>query len=193
MEEIIKYKFNSKNLLKRCLTHKSYDENVNNEKLEFLGDRVLGLVIAKKLLEIYPNEKEGILDKKLASLVNKKTCLEVAKSIELEKYIKTLNPKNKIIKIEDKIISIASSVPFNFGANPPSSPTAVLNFFLFNIFLRQWKISTPIWKDLENDSPEIGKIINSWNAIGESECEPPLIIFIIGTGKILASSPPKYL
>ena len=49
------------------------------KKLEFLGDRVLGLVIAKKFLEIYPNEKEGILDKKFASLVNKKTCLRNCK------------------------------------------------------------------------------------------------------------------
>ena len=47
---------------------KSFDKNHNNEKIEFLGDRVLGLIIAKKLLEIYPNEKEGILDKKFASL-----------------------------------------------------------------------------------------------------------------------------
>ena len=77
----------------------------NNEKLEFLGDRVLGLVIAKKLLEIYPNEKEGILDKKFASLVNKNTCLEIAKNIRLVNYILTFNPKNKKIKIEDKIIS----------------------------------------------------------------------------------------
>ena len=46
LEEAIKYKFNSKDLLTRCLTHKSYDENINNEKLEFLGDRVLGLVIS---------------------------------------------------------------------------------------------------------------------------------------------------
>ena len=63
------------------------------------------MVIAKKLLEIYPNEKEGILDKKFASLVNKKTCLEIAKKINLEKYILTFNPNNKKIKIEDKIIS----------------------------------------------------------------------------------------
>ena len=73
--------------------------------MEFLGDRVLGLVIAKKLLEIYPDEKEGILDKKFAALVNKKTCLEVAKKINLEKFILTFNPNNKKIKIEDKIIS----------------------------------------------------------------------------------------
>ena len=73
--------------------------------MEFLGDRVLGLVIAKKLLEIYPDEKEGILDKKFASLVNKKTCLEIAKKINLEKYILTFNPNNKKVRIEDKIIS----------------------------------------------------------------------------------------
>ena len=66
---------------------------------------VLGLVIAKKLLEIYPEEREGILDKKFASLVNKKTCLEIAKKINLDRYVKTFNPNNKKIKIEDKIIS----------------------------------------------------------------------------------------
>ena len=75
----IKINFKDKNLLIRSLTHKSFDKNINNEKIEFLGDRVLGLVIAKKLLEIYPDEKEGILDKKYASLVNKKTCLEIGK------------------------------------------------------------------------------------------------------------------
>jgi ribonuclease-3 len=87
------------------LTHKSYDKINNNEKIEFLGDRVLGLIIAKKLLEIYPEEKEGILDKKFASLVNKKTCLQIANDISLEKYILTFNPKNRKIKVEDKVIA----------------------------------------------------------------------------------------
>ena len=105
LEKKLNIKFKNNNLLIQSLTHKSFNPNENNEKIEFLGDRILGLVIAQKLLKIYPNEKEGILDKKFASLVNKKTCLEVAKAIELEKYIKTFNPKNKIIKIEDKIIS----------------------------------------------------------------------------------------
>ena len=105
LEKKIKVNFKNVNLLSKSLTHKSFDSNNNNEKLEFLGDRVLGLVIAKKLLEIYPKEKEGILDKKFASLVNKKTCLEIAKNIDLEKYILTVNSSNKKIKIEDKIIS----------------------------------------------------------------------------------------
>ena len=105
LEKKINIKFKNSNLLIQSLTHKSHNSLKNNEKIEFLGDRVLGLVIAKKLLEIYPNEKEGILDKKFASLVNKRTCLEIAKNINLEKYILTFNPNNKKIKIEDKIIS----------------------------------------------------------------------------------------
>ena len=105
LEKKIDLKFKNKDLLVQALTHKSFNPNENNEKIEFLGDRVLGLVIAKKLLEIYPEEKEGILDKKFASLVNKKTCLEIAKKIELEKYILVFNPKNKKIIIEDKVIA----------------------------------------------------------------------------------------
>ena len=105
LEKKIKLKFKDQNILIKSLTHKSFDSKNNNEKIEFLGDRVLGLIIAKKLLEIYPKEKEGILDKKFASLVNKKKCLEIAKKIDLEKYILVSNPKNKKIKIEDKVIA----------------------------------------------------------------------------------------
>jgi ribonuclease-3 len=105
LQKKINVKFKNLDLLIQSLTHKSFDTKKNYEKMEFLGDRVLGLVIAKKLLETYPDEKEGILDKKFASLVNKNTCLEIAKKINLEKYILTFNPNNKKIKIEDKIIS----------------------------------------------------------------------------------------
>tara|TARA_B100000963_G_scaffold354184_1_gene370195 strand:- start:1713 stop:2378 length:666 start_codon:yes stop_codon:yes gene_type:complete len=105
LEKKLNIKFKNKNLLTNCLTHKSFDKINNNEKVEFLGDRVLGLIIAKKLLEIYPDEKEGILDKKYASLVNKKTCLQIAKSINLQNYILVFNPKNKSIDIEDKVIA----------------------------------------------------------------------------------------
>ena len=105
LEKKIKISFKNKSLLVKSLTHKSYDKKNNNEKIEFLGDRVLGLVMAKRLLEIYPNEKEGILDKKFASLVNKKTCLEIAKKIELDKFILTFNLRNKKNLIEDKVLS----------------------------------------------------------------------------------------
>ena len=105
LEKKIKINFSNKELLIQSLTHKSFDKENNNEKVEFLGDRVLGLVIAKKLLEIYPNEKEGILDKKFASLVNKKTCLEISKKLQLQKYILTLNSRSDNNIIADKILA----------------------------------------------------------------------------------------
>ena len=105
LEKKIKINFKNKNLLIKSLTHKSFDSINNNEKVEFLGDRVLGLIIAKKLLEIYPNEKEGIVDKKFASLVNKKTCLKIAKKLELQKFILTRDLKRKKVKIEDKVLA----------------------------------------------------------------------------------------
>ena len=107
LEKKLKVNFKNKKLLIKSLTHKSYDNSNNNEKMEFLGDRVLGLVIAKKLLEIYPNEKEGILDKKFASLVNKKTCLEIANNLDLQKYVLIYKVKNKSFSIENKVISDA--------------------------------------------------------------------------------------
>ena len=107
IEKILKIKFKNRDLLLQSLTHKSYDKNLNNEKLEFLGDRVLGFVIAKKLLELYPDEKEGILDKKLASLVNKKKCYDVGKFLQLNKVVKTNNSAKTNNNIESKIISDA--------------------------------------------------------------------------------------
>ena len=107
LEKKIGINFKNKKLLIKSLTHKSFNSIDNNEKLEFLGDRVLGLIISKKLLEIFPNDKEGILDKKLASLVNRKKCCEVSKKMNLDKYLITGNIKSKKNVIEDKIISDA--------------------------------------------------------------------------------------
>ena len=106
LEKIINFKFRNDKTLLQSLTHKSYDSLNNNEKLEFLGDRVLGLIISEKLLELYPDYNEGKLDKKFASLVNRKKCLEIGKIINLEKFIIINNPKKKMI-IEDKILSDA--------------------------------------------------------------------------------------
>ncbi len=105
IEKIIKYNFKKTSLLETSLTHKSFDNNVNNEKLEFLGDRVLGLVISEKLLNKFPNEKEGIIDKKFANLVNKKTCLLIARKINLKKFILLGSSHKKLERSEDKIIS----------------------------------------------------------------------------------------
>jgi ribonuclease-3 len=104
LEQKINIKFKDLELLKKSLIHKSHDNINNNEKLEFLGDRVLGLVLAKTLIKIYPEEKEGVIDKKFANLVNKKTCLLIAKKIELKRYMITGNSYKGRSRSDGKII-----------------------------------------------------------------------------------------
>ena len=103
LEQKINIKFKDQEILKKSLVHKSHDNINNNEKLEFLGDRVLGLILSKTLLKIYPEEKEGVIDKKFANLVNKKTCLSIAKKIELKKFIITGNSYKGLTRSDDKI------------------------------------------------------------------------------------------
>ena len=104
LEDRINYVFKNKFFLITAFTHKSSDSENNYEKLEFLGDRVLGIVISKKLLELYPNEKVGSLDKKFASLVNKNMCLEIGKKLKIDNFINIGKDKSRK-QIENKIIS----------------------------------------------------------------------------------------
>ncbi len=104
LEITLRYVFKDKGLLHKALTHKSFGE-INNEKLEFLGDRVLGLIISKTLLDKFPNENEGTIDKKFANLVNKKTCMQIAKRINLKKFIYLGSSNKNLKRSEDKILS----------------------------------------------------------------------------------------
>ena len=132
LEKIIKYNFKKSTILEKALTHKSFDNNINNEKLEFLGDRVLGLVISEKLLNKFPDEKEGIIDKKFANLVNKKTCIVIAKKINLKKFILLGSSHKKLERSADKISSdcleaIVGAIYLDGGLK--SAEKFILNFW----------------------------------------------------------------
>ena len=105
LEKIIKYSFRDISYLTKSITHKSFNSANNNEKLEFLGDRVLGLVISQKLLEKFPEEKEGIIDKKFANLVNKKTCSSIARKLNLKKFLILGASHKNLEKSAEKIVS----------------------------------------------------------------------------------------
>ena len=100
-----KFKFKNNSLLIEALTHKSANKKFNNEKLEFLGDRVIGLILSKKLIDLYPDENEGVLDKRFAILVNRETCSDISWSIGIQNYIIMGNQKKKITRKDKKILS----------------------------------------------------------------------------------------
>lgn len=90
LEDRIKYKFKDKLLLERSLTHKSYgNENGkdDNERLEFLGDSVIGLLVAKYLFKNFPDYNEGKLSKLKNQIVSSKSFYKIAKKLSLNRYI----------------------------------------------------------------------------------------------------------
>ncbi len=92
LEEKISYSFGEPAFLKKALTHSSAISPANRveysyQRLEFLGDRVLGLVVADLLLKRYPDANEGELSRTLNALVRKETLSEIAQSLDLGEYI----------------------------------------------------------------------------------------------------------
>jgi len=91
LEDILDYRFADGELLVRALTHSSLKKSANDpsyERLEFLGDRVLGLIIAELLIEEFPDSAEGKLAPRLAALVSGRTLADVARSIGLREFIR---------------------------------------------------------------------------------------------------------
>jgi ribonuclease-3 len=87
LTDFLGHQFRDPALIKRALTHASADSEASNERLEFLGDRVLGLVIAEKIYALYPNDTEGALALKLNALVRKEACAAAAEAAGLSDHL----------------------------------------------------------------------------------------------------------
>ena len=93
VQQLLGYQFRDRQLLLLGLTHRSYARSTNhdqqsNERLEFLGDSVLGLIISDQLFKDNPGESEGNLTKTKAMLVNETTLCQLGKEIGLNKFIR---------------------------------------------------------------------------------------------------------
>ena len=167
------YTFKDSDLFRLALTHsKSSKENyLNNERLEFLGDRVLGFVIAEELYNKFKHENEGQLSKRFSSLVNKSSLSKIAKKLNLNELI--LTKKVPYEEITDSMISdcleaIIAAIfldsnfknikkiilnlwknEIEFQKEPPNNPKS---------FIQEWcskkKISPPEYKILKKDGPD---------------------------------------
>lgn len=110
----LNYFFKDQSLLQQALTHRSYGK-VNNERLEFLGDSVLGYVIANYLYQQHPNLSEGELHKVKSNLVNQKTLAELAKNLDLGQCL-YLDNNEDIQGGRDKASIISDSLEAIFAA-----------------------------------------------------------------------------
>ena len=87
LSEKLGHRFQDETLLKRALTHAGADAARSNERLEFLGDRVLALVVAEELYRRYPEEDEGALTRRVHSLVRWEACARVGEEIGLWEHL----------------------------------------------------------------------------------------------------------
>ncbi len=89
LEKSLGYRFKNKKLITEALTHRSYkkEANANNERLEFLGDAVMDLIVGEFLFVLFPKAEEGILSKLRASLVNEDSFMRLAKRLNLGKFL----------------------------------------------------------------------------------------------------------
>ena len=108
LEKALNYKFKQIDLITEALTHKSYKKPYNNERLEFLGDAVLDLIVGEYLFKKFPKEDEGVLSKIRASLVNEKGFTKLALSINLgESLLISSAEENNDGRIKPSLLSNA--------------------------------------------------------------------------------------
>ena len=87
LQKSLGYQFKDEKLITEALTHRSYSKNFNNERLEYLGDAVLDLIVGEYLYHLFPEAEEGILSKLRAALVNEEAFTKLAKRLNLGKYL----------------------------------------------------------------------------------------------------------
>lgn len=86
-QQYLGYHFSNQNLLQEALTHKSAKKSTHNERLEFLGDAVLDLIIGEFLYKKFPHSPEGELSKMRASMVNEKAFAKIARHLNIGEYL----------------------------------------------------------------------------------------------------------
>ena len=146
ISKLLDYQFRNNRLLEEALTHSSARKSskLNNERLEFLGDRVLGLVIAEELLRKNPNSTEGEIATYYNSLVKKETCAFIAKEIGLEnlltlgKSVKRTNDRQKDKILGNAIEALIGAIFLDAGFDTSKQ-----------LVLKVWRKRIDIVRDIE--------------------------------------------
>ncbi len=129
LQKNIGYRFKNKDLLIQALTHPSYLQGTNenqkhNQRLEFLGDAVLGMIVADELFKIFPDQREGFLTKARAYICHGKGLTKLAKQMELDDYLllgkgeQKAKTKSRSQMLGDSLEAIIGAVYMDGGYKP---------------------------------------------------------------------------
>jgi ribonuclease-3 len=190
IEQIAGYKFSNRNLLNKAFTHSSGVDNrlLSNERLEFLGDSVLAVVICQTLFERFPGYLEGDLTKMKSMLVSRRTCARVAKELGLQKHLKVgkgmassralsgslaaglLEALVAVIYIDGGFDAVRAFVLRNFASliDRADAEQAQGNFkSILQQYAQQQLNTTPVYELLDEKGPDHDKCFESQVAIAE--------------------------
>ena len=159
LQHKIEYEFKDKSLLELALTHKSSNNLENNERLEFLGDSILNLVVSEYLFSKFPNEKEGLLTRMRSYLVKGETLTLIAKDINLSEYIK-LSKGTANLSQNRKHSILEGAVESIIGAVFLDSSWEQVNDFVLNLIKKELSnIATN--KEFRDSKTELQELIQS--------------------------------
>jgi ribonuclease III len=165
-EARIQYVFSDRLLLRRCLTHSSSAETRldSNERLEFLGDAVLGLVICEYLFQLFPDQREGQLTQMKSWLVSRQTCARVARGLELESVILVGRGLNQIPEsiLSASVEALTAGIYFDGGMEAARQ-------FILRAFALELQICRPL--DVENFKSQLQEFTQR-----ELSCTPEYLV-----------------
>ena len=159
LQKSIDYEFKDINLLKLAITHKSFNNKSNNERLEYLGDSILNSSISKYLFLKFPNEREGLLTRMRSFIVKGETLSKKASELNLVQYIEiskgtaNLSDSRKFSILEGSIESIIGAVFLD-------SNWDVVDNFILKLFSKELSI-IEVDQEFRDSKTELQELLQS--------------------------------
>ncbi|AZV45808.1 ribonuclease III [Nautilia sp. PV-1] len=156
LEKSLGYQFKNEKLITEALTHRSYKKEVNNERLEFLGDAVMDLIVGEYLFHLFPKAEEGTLSKLRAALVNEDSFTRLAKRLNLGKFL-YLSPAEENNNGREKPSILSSAFEAVIGAIYLESGFEKAKDVALKLLKEEFPIITPeeLLKDYKTTLQEI--------------------------------------
>jgi ribonuclease-3 len=156
LEKSLGYQFKNEKLITEALTHRSYKKDVNNERLEFLGDAVMDLIVGEYLFYLFPKAEEGTLSKLRAALVNEDSFTRLAKRLNLGKFL-YLSPAEENNNGREKPSILSSAFEAVMGAIYLESGFEIVKDVALKLLKAEFPVITPeeLLKDYKTTLQEI--------------------------------------